>query len=134
MQRSPEMERFAHEMMAALEGGDLDALERMTSRDECGVSIGTDPSEYARGFAETMRLTRESTPEAGMRIHAYLDEVHAYQEGDVGWMDGVGRFEREGEAVEVRMTAVLHREDGDWRFVQSHASIGVPNEQMFDAH
>jgi hypothetical protein len=24
---------------------------------------------------------------------------------------------------------VLHREEGEWKFVQSHASIGVANEQ-----
>jgi hypothetical protein len=26
---------------------------------------------------------------------------------------------------------VLHREDGDWKFVQSHASVGVANEEAF---
>jgi hypothetical protein len=32
----------------------------------------------------------------------------------------------------VRLTAVLHQEDGDWKIVQTHASIGVPNDRMFD--
>jgi hypothetical protein len=27
---------------------------------------------------------------------------------------------------------VLHQEDGDWKTVQTHASIGVPNEKMLD--
>jgi len=38
----------------------------------------------------------------------------------------------DGRRVPVRLTAVLHQEDGDWKAVQSHASIGVPNEQMLD--
>jgi SnoaL-like domain len=134
MQRSPELERIAQETMAAIERADMDALERMTSRDESVVTIGTDPAEYARGFDENMRLMQESTPEADMDIHAHLDDVRAYQDGDIGWMDGVGRFERDGETVDVRMTGVLRREDGEWRWVQSHASIGVPNAQMFTTH
>jgi hypothetical protein len=131
MQRSRELERFAHETVAAIERGDMDTLERMTSRDEGGVTIGSDPTEYARGFDENMRLTRDSLPSEGVHIHAHLDEVRAYVEGDVGWMDGVGRFERDGESVAVRMTSVVRREEGEWRYVQSHVSIGVPNEQMF---
>jgi hypothetical protein len=31
------------------------------------------------------------------------------------------------------MTAVLRREEGEWRTIQSHASIGVPNANMFDS-
>jgi ketosteroid isomerase-like protein len=31
----------------------------------------------------------------------------------------------------MRMTTVLVREDGQWRVVQSHASIGVPNADIF---
>jgi hypothetical protein len=30
------------------------------------------------------------------------------------------------------MTVVLHEEDGEWKAVQSHASIGVPNDRMLD--
>jgi len=26
----------------------------------------------------------------------------------------------------------LHQENGDWKIVQTHASIGVPNDRMFD--
>jgi hypothetical protein len=29
------------------------------------------------------------------------------------------------------MTTVLVREDGQWKVVQSHASIGVPNADIF---
>jgi SnoaL-like domain len=31
----------------------------------------------------------------------------------------------------VRMTGVLIREHGQWKVVQSHASIGVPNADIF---
>jgi hypothetical protein len=42
------------------------------------------------------------------------------------------QLQRGGESVEVRFTNVLVREGGAGRIVQAHASIGVPNERMFD--
>jgi hypothetical protein len=30
------------------------------------------------------------------------------------------------------MASVVHQEDGEWKAVQNHASIGVPNEHMLD--
>ena len=38
----------------------------------------------------------------------------------------------DGKRAPVRITAVLHQEDGDWKAVQTHASIGVPNDRMLD--
>ena len=37
-----------------------------------------------------------------------------------------------GKRVPIRLTAVLHQEDGAWKALQSHASIGVPNDKMLD--
>jgi ketosteroid isomerase-like protein len=132
VQRSPEIENLLRDMIGALERGDVAAIERMTSRQAGVVAIGSDPGEYSREFDDVMRLMGESTPDASTHIRARLDDVRAYEQGDIGWADGTGGFQREGETVEVRMTAVLRREDGEWRAVQSHASIGVPNEHMFD--
>jgi hypothetical protein len=36
----------------------------------------------------------------------------------------------DGGQVSPRWSAVFHREDGEWRFVQTHASIAVPNDQI----
>jgi len=62
-----------------------------------------------------------------------LDDVKAFQEGGVGWAAGRGHFEMGGKRVPVRFTAVLRQEDGEWKAVQAHASIGVPNDRMLDA-
>ena len=37
----------------------------------------------------------------------------------------------DGRPASPRWSAVFHREDGEWRLVQLHASIGVPNEEVF---
>ncbi len=67
-----------------------------------------------------------------MHIHVRIAELRGYEHGDVGWADGTGTFEHDGESVEVRISAVFLREKGDWRMVQNHASIGVPNDHMFE--
>jgi SnoaL-like protein len=131
VERSPEIEQVLRENMDAMERSDIEAIERRTSRDECVVGIGSDPSEWGEGVHELLRLVRDSMPDATLQVHSGLDDVRAFREGSVGWAAGRGWFDVEGQRVPVRLTAVLHQEDGDWKFVQMHASIGVPNEHMF---
>jgi hypothetical protein len=64
-----------------------------------------------------MRLFRESTPEGELGVRVGLDDVKGFREGSVGWAAGHGYFEIEGRRVPVRLTAVLHQEDGDWKAV-----------------
>jgi ketosteroid isomerase-like protein len=85
MQRSSDVERLVREDVAALNRSDLDAVAQGTSRD-C-VTIGTDPNEYARTFEENMALARESTPSATVPMEITVEELHAYEEGTVGWFD-----------------------------------------------
>ena len=131
-ERSPEIEQILRDTLNAMVRSDVDEIGRRTSRDACVVSIGSDASEWAEGYDEIMRLFRDSTPEGELGVKVGLDDVKAFREGSVGWAAGHGYFEIEGRRVPVRLTAVLHQEDGDWKAVQSHASIGVPNEQMLD--
>jgi hypothetical protein len=132
MQRSPELEELAREMIDAMQASDVPRIEQTLARVDGAVMIGTEAAEYTRDMDEMMKIMRESTPDQGYHITVSLDEVRGYQEGDVGWIDGTGKFERDGQSVDVRMTGVAHREAGQWRFLQTHASIGVPNERMFE--
>jgi SnoaL-like protein len=132
MQRSPELEKRAREMIDAMQASDFPTMERALSRADGSVLIGTDPKEYTRDMDEMLRIMRDSSPDQGYHITVTLDDLRGFQEGDVGWMDSTGHFERDGRSVEVRITGVAHREDGEWRFVQSHASIAVPDEHMFE--
>lgn len=131
-ERSPEIEQVLRDTLDAMVHSDVDEIGRRTSRDACVLSIGSDASEWAEGYDEIMRLFRESTPEGELGVRVGLNDVKGFFEGSVGWAAGNGYFEIGGGRVPVRLTAVLHKEDGDWKAVQSHASIGVPNEQMLD--
>jgi len=131
-ERSPEIEQVLRDTLDAMVRSDADEIGRRTSRDGCVLSIGSDPGEWAEGHDQIVRLFRESTPEGEFGVRVGLDDVKAFREGSVGWAAGHGYFEMEGRRVPVRLTAVLHQETGDWKAVQTHASIGVPNEQMLD--
>jgi ketosteroid isomerase-like protein len=132
MQRSAEIEQMARDAMAAIDQGDIDALLALVSRDAHATSIGTDPAEYSRDLADTLEMLRASSPDQSGGMRSSVTDVVAYEHGDVGWLDGTGTFTSGGQSVAVRFTNVVVREDGAWRLVQAHASIGVPNEHMFD--
>jgi ketosteroid isomerase-like protein len=131
-ERSAEIEQVLRDIIDAMARSDLDDVGRRTSRDPAVVAIGTDASEWSEGFDEIMRLFRASTPEGGSRVNVAVEDIAAFREGGVGWAAGRAAFEIEGRSVPVRLTAVLLQEDGEWKAVQSHASIGVPNDRMFD--
>ena len=130
---SPEIEQVLRDTLDALSRSDIEEIGRRTSRDPCVVGIGSDPAEWAEGYENLMQIWGESTPEAELGVKVGLDDVTGFREGSVGWAAGHGYFELEGKRVPVRMTAVLHQEDGEWKAVQTHASIGVPNDRMLDA-
>ena len=132
MKRSPEIENLMRDSVAALERSDLAFIEKHTSRADGTVAIGTDPDEYARDFDTIMRLMADSTPKGDQQIKVVIDEIRGYEEGDIGWSDATGHFESDGSTVPVRITDVARREDGVWRSVQTHASIGVPVANMFE--
>lgn len=129
---SVEIEQVLRDVVEAIANSDLDEIGRRTSRDPCAVAIGSDPAEWSEGYDEIMRLMRDSTPDAEIGITAGLDDVKAFAEGTVGWAAGHGYFEIGGKRIPVRITAVVHQEDGEWKMVQTHASIGVPNDRMLD--
>jgi hypothetical protein len=67
----------------------------------------------------------------GGRATFTASETEAYREGSVGW--AATRLTitlPDGGAVSPRWSAVVHMEDDEWRFVQTHASIAVRNQDI----
>ena len=129
MKRSPDIERVIRETTEAALRGDAGPMLAATSKEPGVVMIGSDPDEWWHGYdaiTDAMRTELESGT-AGE-----VGEVVAYEEGDIGWVTLRGTFVEGDARVPYRGTAVLRREDGEWRAVQSHASIGVPNDQMLN--
>lgn len=130
-ERAPDIEQAVRDSVSAMVRGDLDEIDRQMSRNACAVSIGTDASEWAEGHENIMRLFQDSGP-TELGISVGLDGVKAFREGDIGWAACHGYFESDGKRVLTRTTIVVRREDGEWKAIQAHSSIGVPNDHILD--
>jgi ketosteroid isomerase-like protein len=92
--------------------------------------IGSDPREWLAGQAVAELLRGEAEGSGGTATFTPSD-TEAYQEGTVGWASTRLTITLpDGKHVSPRWSAVFHREDGDWKFVQTHASIAVPNDEI----
>jgi hypothetical protein len=38
----------------------------------------------------------------------------------------------DGSAIQTRLTAVMRQEDGRWKLVHAHFSVGVPDEEVIE--
>ncbi len=133
MEHSDELRDLMLRFYEATTSGDLSFLERHVSRQEGTVFVGTDPNEWWEGFeafAEAMRAQSEAM-EGEMQIVA--GRLQAYQEGSIGWViDRDASFRLpDGTEIPFRNSCVFHLEDGEWKLIHGHTSIGVRNEELF---
>src|SRR5688500_9278511 len=136
MERSDELRDLTLRLYEAESTGDLAFIERHCSRQEGAVYVGSDPNDWWEGlevFVEALRAESEAIAEAigGMQIVA--GQLQAYREGSVGWSvdrDALFRLP-DGTEVPFRNTYVFVQEDGEWKLIHGHTSIGVRNEEQF---
>ena len=115
----------------ALNNGDRDGFASSLSTSAESTIIGSDPEEWYTG-TQLLANWDEAMTAGGNPVRAMQDEVFVHVNGDVAWVEGRGRLiDPSGRECPVRLTGVLLKEDGKWKGVQSHASIGVPNDQIF---
>jgi uncharacterized protein (TIGR02246 family) len=124
-----EVREVLDELLQAQNAADAGRLRSLLSERPDGVHIGTDAGEW---WSSGQVVDAVAAADAGDDIRAVADDIDVHLQGDVAWVEGRGRFTRaDGAERPVRMTGVLVREDGQWKVVQSHASIGVPNADIF---
>jgi ketosteroid isomerase-like protein len=124
-----EVRKVLDEMIEAQNAGDAGRLRSMLSERPDAVHIGTDAEEW---WTSGQVVDAVAAASGGDDIRAVADDIDVHIHGDIAWAEGRGRFTRaDGAERPVRMTGVLVREDGQWKVVQSHASIGVPNADIF---
>jgi len=130
MDRSPELEALVSAWFEAASRGDASFVDRHVSGHEGNRLIGSDPNEWLAGQAVAEFLRNEAEGSGG-NVSFSPSETEAFEEGTVGW--SATRLTitlSDGKHVSPRWSAVLHKEDGVWKFGQTHASIAVPNEQI----
>jgi ketosteroid isomerase-like protein len=127
MQQAPEIKDMVMRLYEAFSRGDADLMEQVTSHQPGLVFIGSDPNEWYEEIAPIRQLL-QAQAEAGITV--IPGEARAFREGSVGWVADRGKFRLpDGSEVPFRLTAVFHQENGAWKLIQEHASVGVSNEE-----
>ena len=131
MQRSQEIEELVRAWFHAASTADSSVVDRRVSTEPGTRLIGSAPSEWLSG-GEAIRTFLRGEVEAAAGAATFTpSETEAYEDGSVGWASTRLTITLpDGRSVTPRWSSVLHREDGEWRFVQTHASIAVPNDEV----
>ncbi len=130
MEQSAELRDLALRFYEALRTGDLTAVERQMSRRAGTLVIGTDPAEWWTDDTTIRQVFKAQMEEMGGGVPVVAGEPLAYSEGSVGWVADRPKLKLpDGTELPFRLTAVYHLEDGEWKLVLSHTSLGVQNQE-----
>ncbi|HLF70862.1 MAG TPA: nuclear transport factor 2 family protein [Dehalococcoidia bacterium] len=133
MDRFPELETIIRNWFEAVSNKDASWIDRHLSAGPDLRIIGTDPHEWLKGEAAA-NLLHTDLEVLGGTVKFDVGETEAYRDGNVAW--GCASFTimlPNGGHVSPRWTGVFRQEDGNWKAVHIHASIGLSNEQAFNA-
>jgi hypothetical protein len=130
MEQSVELRDVMLGFYEALASGDLSFLDRHISTAGEVRGIGTDPDEWWAG-GHLLEVWKEQIEAMGGSMPLAAGDPEAYSEGSVGWVADRPILKTPDGDVPLRFTAVFRREDGAWKIVQSHGSLGVANEESF---
>jgi ketosteroid isomerase-like protein len=113
----------------ALVAGDVDRLVEMMSCAESYVKIGTDADEVVEGGNNALEYYRHLA-ECAEDFCIVFDRLDVQERDSVAWFYTRQRWRLKWcgvrEELAMRLTGVLEKENGRWRFVQIHASVGMP--------
>ena len=132
MQESAAVREAILRCYSVFSSGDLEGSIRLLTQEEGAIGIGTDPNEWADSRAEFIAFLESQMAEAEtVRLEAEANP-RCFEEGSVGWVADRPTFVvADSSTVPTRMTAVMRKEDGEWKLVHAHWSVGVPNQQAF---
>lgn len=130
MEESSQVVQVLQDFAKAFSGNDTETIRRLLSKQSVRV-VGSDPAEYWGLDPDDVREKLAAQVEAiGGQMTFELNSPEGLREGDVGWIaDQITVRLPDGNEVPFRFTGVVHQEDGEWRLVQLHLSMGVSNEE-----
>ncbi len=131
LEPAPELEDLVRAWFAGATAGDPTLIDRHVSLDPGTRLVGSDPSERLSGGRAIADFLRGEVEGGGGKATFAPSNVEAFKEGTVGWATADLTITLpDGASVSPRWSAVWHREDDEWRFVQTHASFGVSNDDV----
>jgi hypothetical protein len=130
MEQSSELIELIRRIYARMSVGDVAFFERHISRQDGVLVIGSDPGEWWADYATIVRVFKTQLEEMGS-LSIDVGQIDAYSDGNVGWAAGrpVLRLP-DGTAFTHRTTLVFQRQQGEWKIVQWHGSIGASNADV----
>jgi ketosteroid isomerase-like protein len=131
MERNGELEQFVADWFRAASRGDGSLVEQRVSESASVRLIGSDPDEVFEGGVAVRDFLLGEVEGAGGNATFSPADIEAFSEGSIGWATAhITISMPDGKHVTPRWTAIFRNEDGVWRFVQTHASIAVPNDEI----
>jgi ketosteroid isomerase-like protein len=128
-----QVEQAFDQIFEAIHAADANKLEGLLANRPGSAPIGSDPAE-SWSKSQFVAMVKEALSAGGSQVRAEHDKVNVQIAGDVAWIDTTVRFiSDEGAQRDTRLTGVTAREGGRWKGAQSHVSIGVPNDAIFEA-
>ena len=127
IERSPEIEAVATRWLDAHANKRNRPLLNMLSRSEHLRYLGTAPGEYWAGSLLRQGLAQHMAEVPYWRADA--PSIEGFRSGDVGWATWQGdlTFEGRDNVLDLRVSFVLTLDDGDWRIISTHLSMGYSN-------
>lgn len=131
MHPSDEIKNAVLHLYASMTSGDISVIERLFSRQSGVLAIGSDPNEWWTDYV-TINQVFSAQFKGGSSKPIIAQDLHAFAEGTVGWASErrTSRLQN-GKEITIRETFVFHQEEGEWKIVQLHVSLGIPNENVF---
>ena len=132
MQPSAEVRDVLLRFYEVFSAQDLQSVAQMIAQQAEGIlAIGT-AGEWIEGREQWIAATEALMHEIeGFRMEAG-EEPHCYEEGSMGWVADRPRVVLPDGTISTRLTGVVRQEEGEWRFVHLHLSVGVPDEEVVE--
>ena len=129
MKRDDQLKEDVLEMYEAVSNGNEAYLENFLAKDGDVLCIGTDEKEI---WSERNVIIDSLKSQATSGTKIVHGNIKAYSEGSIGWVVDEPKFVvADGREAKFRMTSVFHLEQGKWKLIQTHASKGIPNSELF---
>lgn len=129
MRRSAGVEAVIEQLYDVMRGCDPQAVEQLLSED-LTVAIGTDEEEWDTDYAAAVAGFLTQTQAVGV-LTVRAGSPRGYSDGLFGWFEDRALVTfADGESAPIRVTGIVRHENGRWRLVQVHTSVGLPNAEF----
>jgi adenylate cyclase len=129
MQDSSAVREAVDHFWSLIGEADVEGLGDALTAGPIAQVIGSAPGE-GHDDRDTWIAGFRSVIEAMPGVRVDPGGTRGYANGDVGYAIGEPTWHLPGDmTLQMRSTFVLQREDGAWKIVHLHASVGIPDEK-----